>query len=124
MRGRVKPSGTADALFQALFQFKELRSKDFCVCNSDNLYSVSAFEKTVVKEWWSYWNNHTDEIRSVDWDNNWIGKENLDLDIPYVFVVGSYNSNAGNQELIDAYLEWNVKPGVENGVMLYGGATV
>ena len=33
------------------------------------------------------------------------------------------NSNAGNQELIDAYLEWNVKPGVENGVMLYGGAT-
>lgn len=44
-KGRVKPSGTADALFQALFQFKELRSKDFCVCNSDNLYSVSAFEK-------------------------------------------------------------------------------
>jgi len=44
-KGRVKPSGTADALFQALFQFKELRSKDFCVCNSDNLYSVSAFKK-------------------------------------------------------------------------------
>lgn len=44
-KGRVKPSGTADALFQALFQFKELRSKDFCVCNSDNLYSVSALKK-------------------------------------------------------------------------------
>ena len=44
-KDRVKPSGTADALFQALFQFKELRSKDFCVCNSDNLYSISAFKK-------------------------------------------------------------------------------
>ena len=49
--------------------------------------------------------------------------ENLDLDNPYVFVVGSYNSSAGNQELIDAYMGWNVKPGVDNGVMWYGGAT-
>jgi len=100
---------------------------DFWGALNANIDKLSSKEKkemeSVVKEWWSYWNNHTDEIRSVDWDNNWIGKENLDLDIPYVFVVGSYNSNAGNQELIDAYLEWNVKPGVENGVMLYGGAT-
>ena len=77
----------------------------------------------VVGKWWAYHNNHTDEMRSVDWEKNWLGKENLDLDIPYVFVVGSYNSNAGNQEIIDAYMEWSVKPGVEKGVMLYGGGT-
>lgn len=79
-------------------------------------------QETVAK-WWGYFNNHTDEVRVVDWQGNWYGKENLDLDNPYVFVVGSYNSSAGNQELIDAYMGWNVKPGVDDGVMWYGGAT-
>jgi hypothetical protein len=100
---------------------------DFWSVLNANIEKLSENDKkemqAVVKKWWSYWNNHTDEIRSINWDNNWIGKENLNLDIPYVFVVGSYNSNAGNQDLIDAYMEWNVKPGVEKGVMLYGGAT-
>ena len=77
----------------------------------------------IVAKWWGYWNNHTDEMRVVDWEKNWKGKETLDLDIPYVFVVGSYNSSAGNQEMIDAYMNWSVNPGVDKGVMLYGGGT-
>ena len=40
--GRVKPFGTADALFQALEQYPELNSTSYTVCNSDNLYSVEA----------------------------------------------------------------------------------
>ncbi|MCL6265453.1 sugar phosphate nucleotidyltransferase [Flagellimonas myxillae] len=40
--GRVKPFGTADALFQAVEQFPELNSVPYSVCNSDNLYSVEA----------------------------------------------------------------------------------
>lgn len=40
--GRIKPFGTADALFQALEQYPELNSQDYSVCNSDNLYSVNA----------------------------------------------------------------------------------
>lgn len=40
--GRVKPFGTADALFQAVEQFSELKNKTYTVCNSDNLYSVAA----------------------------------------------------------------------------------
>ena len=39
---RVKPFGTADALFQAVEQFPELQNKTYTVCNSDNLYSVAA----------------------------------------------------------------------------------
>ncbi|MDP5106786.1 MAG: sugar phosphate nucleotidyltransferase [Polaribacter sp.] len=41
---RVKPFGTADAVFQAVEQFKELQSKQFTVCNSDNLYSEKALK--------------------------------------------------------------------------------
>ena len=39
-KDRVKPFGTADALFQALEQFPVLQEEAFTVCNSDNLYSV------------------------------------------------------------------------------------
>lgn len=39
---RVKPLGTADALFQAVEQYPELNSQYYSVCNSDNLYSKEA----------------------------------------------------------------------------------
>lgn len=42
--GREKPLGTADAVFQTLQQFPELKNKVFTVCNSDNLYSVRALQ--------------------------------------------------------------------------------
>lgn len=42
---RIKPWGTADAVFQALEQFPLLQNEFFSVCNSDNLYSINAFQK-------------------------------------------------------------------------------
>ena len=45
---RAKPWGTADAVFQALEQFPNLKKEYFSVCNSDNLYSVKAFQN--IKE--------------------------------------------------------------------------
>lgn len=44
-KNRIKPFGTADALFQALEQYPNLQYETFTVCNSDNLYSVEAFSK-------------------------------------------------------------------------------
>jgi glucose-1-phosphate adenylyltransferase len=40
--GRMKPFGTADALFQAVEQYPELNTQFYSVCNSDNLYSAEA----------------------------------------------------------------------------------
>ncbi|MCB9067315.1 MAG: NTP transferase domain-containing protein [Calditrichae bacterium] len=40
---REKPFGTADAIFQAMTQLPHLQQTPFTVCNSDNLYSVTAF---------------------------------------------------------------------------------
>jgi len=42
--GRTKPLGTADALLCALRSRPEWRDGRFTVCNSDNLYSVNAFQ--------------------------------------------------------------------------------
>ena len=36
---RIKPFGTADALYQAVEQYPELNEHYYTVCNSDNLYS-------------------------------------------------------------------------------------
>lgn len=47
-KGRDKPFGTADALFQALTQFPELQNEAFTVCNSDNLYSVAALQALLI----------------------------------------------------------------------------
>jgi len=41
-KNRVKPFGTADALFQAVEQYPELNNVFYTVCNSDNLYSSKA----------------------------------------------------------------------------------
>ena len=42
--GREKPYGTADALYQCLDQYPNLKEDTFCVCNSDNLYSFNALK--------------------------------------------------------------------------------
>jgi NDP-sugar pyrophosphorylase family protein len=42
---REKPLGTADALFHALISKPEWNGKKFTMCNSDNLYSISALTK-------------------------------------------------------------------------------
>tara|TARA_B100001059_G_scaffold67702_1_gene64518 strand:- start:2005 stop:2835 length:831 start_codon:yes stop_codon:yes gene_type:complete len=42
--GREKPYGTADALYQCIEQYANLKEDTFCVCNSDNLYSLNALK--------------------------------------------------------------------------------
>lgn len=47
-KGKNKPLGTADALFQALEQYPVLKTTSFTVCNSDNLYSVKALQELLI----------------------------------------------------------------------------
>ena len=48
--GNPKPLGTADAIFQTMNQFPELKKLRFLICNSDNLYSPKAI-KTLKEEY-------------------------------------------------------------------------
>ncbi len=43
-KDRIKPFGTADALWQALEQYPALKEESFTVCNSDNLYSYEVLK--------------------------------------------------------------------------------
>ncbi|MFH1612485.1 MAG: sugar phosphate nucleotidyltransferase [bacterium] len=46
---RIKPLGTADAVYQALIQFPEFKKSVFAIVNSDNLYSAKAL-KTLYED--------------------------------------------------------------------------
>ncbi len=50
-RGKEKPIGTADALFQGLLAKSEWSGKRFTVCNSDNLYSQNALTLMLKEEY-------------------------------------------------------------------------
>ena len=58
---RLKPLGTSDAVYQTMKQIPELKQSSFCVCNSDNLYSVNAFNLIKNNEYsnafWKYYSN-------------------------------------------------------------------
>ena len=60
-KNRVKPFGTADALFQALEQYPNLKHETFTVCNCDNLYSIKAFETL---------RNNSDTNAFISYDRN------------------------------------------------------
>ena len=92
--------------------------------NVDKLSEEDKKEMTnTFNEWWSGFNNHWDEMRMIDLDKYRVFKENVDWDIPFVYVEGNYNSSGSNQDLADAFMDWSIKPGVKDGLMLGGGAS-
>ena len=69
-KDRVKPFGTADAVFQTMEQIPELQNESFCVCNSDNLYSSSSFK--LIRE-----NNFENAVLAYDRDSLEFPKERV-----------------------------------------------
>lgn len=49
-QGKIKPIGTADALYQGLQYKPDWKGKNFTVCNSDNLYSTKALKLMLNSE--------------------------------------------------------------------------
>ena len=67
---RVKPFGTADAVYQTMEQIDELQTTSFCVCNSDNLYSTSSLK--MIRE-----NNYENAVLAYDRDSLDFPKEKV-----------------------------------------------
>lgn len=80
---RVKPFGTADAIYQAIEQFQELQTQPFTVCNSDNLYSVKSLELLRKTE-------HSNAFISYD-------RDALEFPIEKIFSFAIVNLNKENR---------------------------
>ena len=103
-----------------------LKDDAFAVMNK-NMKDKTDKEKeafrAVFQEWWSFYDGHWDEMRTYNPMANFVAKENVDWDIPFVFVVGSYNTKGNMKEMGDAYMNWQTRPNVEKGLQLGGGYT-
>ena len=89
----------------------------------NEMYSIEELE-ALGQKYASFLANHSDEIRSYDWENNFSAKPDVNWDTNFVFVVGSYNTKSGNwNKLGKAYMDWQTRPGVEKGLQLGGGYT-
>jgi hypothetical protein len=77
----------------------------------------------VFTEWWSFFNGHWDEMRVIDYEKDFVSKENVNWDIPFVFVVGTYNTKGKPSEMAEAYMNWQNRPLVADGLQLGGGVT-
>lgn len=78
----------------------------------------------IFSQWWSFFDGHWDEMRFIDYEKFFVSKENVDWDIPFVFVVGNYNTSGSILEMANAYMDWQTRVLVKDGLQLGGGASV
>ena len=76
--------------------------------------------QSIVSEYTSFWNGHTDEMRRVDWENNHIVGENIDSSGYFILVIGKYNTTGNQGAMAQAYHDWVTIPTVEAGVGMFG----
>ena len=121
-------SGHSIVIYDQFNSTEDAVKDDFFAALRKNVDKLSEAEQKemseVFTEWWSFFNNHTDEMRMHNPETDHVQKPDVDWDIPFVFVVGSYNSSGSEADLAKAYMEWSTKPGVENGLQLGGGSTL
>ena len=116
-KDRVKPFGTADAVFQTMDQIEILKNSSFCVCNSDNLYSSSSLR--IIRE-----NDFENAVLAYDRDSLNFPKERVSS---FSILMTDDNFNLLNfiekptQEQVDQNLDSNGKIRVSMNIFKFNG---
>lgn len=84
-------------------------------------------EKEALKKDWieyrAFSNGHTDEVRGVYAKTGFLTVNNVNFDVPFVMVVGSYNSSGSWAKMGNAFFDWRIKPAVDAGNSIAGGVS-
>ena len=116
-KDRVKPFGTADAVFQTMDQIEILKNSSFCVCNSDNLYSTNSLR--IIRE-----NAYENAVLAYDRDSLNFPKERVSS---FSILMTDDNFNLLNfiekptQEQVDQNLDSNGKIRVSMNIFKFNG---
>ena len=116
-KDRVKPFGTADAVFQTMDQIEILKNSSFCVCNSDNLYSKNSLR--TIRE-----NAYENAVLAYDRDSLNFPKERVSS---FSILMTDDNFNLLNfiekptQEQVDQNLDSNGKIRVSMNIFKFNG---
>ena len=116
-KDRVKPFGTADAVFQTMDQIEILKNSSFCVCNSDNLYSTNSLR--TIRE-----NAYENAVLAYDRDSLNFPRERVSS---FSILMTDDNFNLLNfiekptQEQVDQNLDSNGKIRVSMNIFKFNG---
>ena len=116
-KNRVKPFGTADAVFQTMDQIEILKNSSFCVCNSDNLYSTNSLR--TIRE-----NAYENAVLAYDRDSLNFPRERVSS---FSILMTDDNFNLLNfiekptQEQVDQNLDSNGKIRVSMNIFKFNG---
>jgi hypothetical protein len=84
-------------------------------------------EKKVIKkdlaEYRAFSDGHTDEIRGAYSKTGFLTVEDVNFDVPFVMVVGRYNSSGSWAKMGNAFFDWRIKPEVDAGNSIAGGVS-
>ena len=76
---------------------------DFWAVMRRKMDTLSEDEKKAMtatfQEWWTYFDGHWDEMRTYNPESDFVGKAEVDWDIPFVFVTGSYNTSGNMRKM-------------------------
>jgi hypothetical protein len=61
--------------------------------------------RNTFQERWTFFDGHTDEMRTWNPETDFVGKPNVDWDIPFVFVTGNYNTVGNMRKMGEAYMD-------------------
>ena len=84
-------------------------------------------KKEALKKDWaeyrSFSDGHTDEMRGAYSETGFLTVKNVNFDVPFVMVVGRYNSSGSWSKMGNAFFDWQIKPGVDAGTSIAGGVS-
>jgi hypothetical protein len=84
-------------------------------------------EKEALKKDWieyrAFSDGHTDEVRGTYSNTGFLTVENVNFDVPFVMVVGRYNSSGSWAKMGNAFFDWRIKPAVDTGSSIAGGVS-
>ena len=83
-------------------------------------------KESLKKEWREYTSfsdGHTDEIRGAYDSTGFLTIDNVNFDVPFVMTVGRYNSSGSWKKMGDSFFDWRIKPEVDSKVSIAGGVS-
>ncbi len=117
-KNRVKPFGTADAVYQTMDQIDKLKTQSFCVCNSDNLYSIKSLR--LIRE-----NSYDNAVLAYDRDYLNFPKNRV-LSFSILIINSEFNLvnfiEKPTQEQVEQNLDENGKIRVSMNIFKFNGS--
>jgi|TARA_B110000503_G_scaffold140088_1_gene230077 hypothetical protein len=96
------------------------------ITNKINALKDQKEKEALTNDWAEYKafsDGHTDEVRGAYSTTGFLTVDKVNFDVPFVMVVGKYNSSGSWFTMGNAFFDWRIKPEVTAGTSIAGGVS-